>query len=68
MITHVGKGLNPVRRIACENPFTQGACTTTPQFVWGCARRNHPSLRVRAAKRAATFPHTASRSERSHPA
>jgi hypothetical protein len=57
MTIHVGRGLNPVRRIAGEKPCTQGACTTTEQFVRGCARRNHPSLRVRAAKRAAAFPH-----------
>ncbi len=56
MTTHVRRGLNPVRRISFENPCTQRACTTTQQFVRGCARRNHPSRRVRAAKRAATFP------------
>jgi hypothetical protein len=55
MTTHVRRGLNPIRRISFENPFTQVACTKTQQLVRGCACRNHPSLRVRAAKRAAAI-------------
>ncbi len=55
MTTYVRIGLNPVRSISLEYPFTQVACTKTAQFVRGCTRRNHPSLRVRAVKRAASF-------------
>ncbi len=44
------------KNLSFENPCRQGVCTNTLPVVRRCARRNQSSRRVRAAKRAATFP------------